>query len=948
MTLRSRLARFRRRLWLIGSASAVARGLAAAVVLLLAAVWLDLMWDLSPAARITVTAMAAGAACAVAVGAMVSTARAAGRRSLAQRIDRAGSLGGQVLTGLELEHRLASRRGESELPLSVGLSHLAVAKAAVAADAVAPSAAVPAGPLRRAATRLLLLGALVVLLVACLPELARTELDRFLAPHSDVPPYSPLSFRVEPGDAKVLYGSPLEIHAEVLGGEVEQVELVLSRADGAEEILPMFAETAGRWRTVLASVTVGGVYHVRAQRARSPRYRVDVVTVPRIEAVRVRVAPPSYTRQRPYEGPAPKDGIAALPGTEVTVWARSNRPLSGGTLAMELDARSAAAQGPDAASNLSSHVAMQPGADGADEVMGRFTVAGAGKLVVRVVDVEGQPSQEAFTTTVTLLKDHRPLIRILQPPPESLATPNVVLPVILSAEDDYGVSRVELYRSLNHSRPLPADAPVADPPPRRAEADVDLPLANYRLQPGDTIRLFARVEDNDPAGAKGAESTVATVRIISQEEFERLVQMRDGLDALVSKYREAQRRMEGLAEEMERLLAACQGESADAPMSESLRAEAERLLKRLREEAQALEELAGRDMPFDIDKALSDELKKLAECAGGMAKELEETLGQSELKPDALASQMEKLLRELADKRGQFQQAAMVPLETLEAFFPLAVDQSRFVMLVLRQMDLAERAAALKGRDGDDDPALRARMRDLQEEQRDIRESLDELLADIEQHVEQLPEDESLDTLRSTAKEFVAQVRASGAMAAMSEAENALAEFAGTLGHEKARLAAEILQEFLARPQDECLGEQACQAMLAFCPALGGSLGNSIPQLLGAMGLGSGWGSGAGSGGGFSAMRGGFGNMGLYGMLPGMGDAYQTGGTGQGRAAGADGVDGGPGSGGRSDANPDQPGWDGPTASGEAAGAGEAAAPLRYRRRVGEYFRRLAEELNTP
>ena len=32
-----------------------------------------------------------------------------------------------------------------------------------------------------------------------------------------------------------------------------------------------------------------------------------------------------------------------------------------------------------------------------------------------------------------------------------------------------------------------------------------LPLSAYGLRPGDVIKLFARVEDNDPAGAKGSE-----------------------------------------------------------------------------------------------------------------------------------------------------------------------------------------------------------------------------------------------------------------------------------------------------------------------------------------------------------------------------------------------------------------------------------------------------------
>ena len=112
---------------------------------------------------------------------------------------------------------------------------------------------------------------------------------------------------------------------------------------------------------------------------------------------------------------------------------------------------------------------------------------------------------------------------------------------------------VELFRSLNDSRPLPAELLPGRRPPRTFEPTVLLPLAGYGLEPGDVIKLFGRVEDNDPAGAKGSESPVVTLRIISQEEFERMVRARQGLEVLLTKYREAQRRMEGLADKMDGL-----------------------------------------------------------------------------------------------------------------------------------------------------------------------------------------------------------------------------------------------------------------------------------------------------------------------------------------------------------------------------------------------------------
>ena len=105
----------------------------------------------------------------------------------------------------------------------------------------------------------------------------------------------------------------------------------------------------------------------------------------------------------------------------------------------------------------------------------------------------------------------------------SLATPTATIPVTLSAEDDYGIASVQLFRSLNDSRPLPMSPRLAAAVSRRLSTTVELPLAAYGLEPGDVIKLFARVEDNDPAGGKGSESPVVVLNIVSQQDFDRML-----------------------------------------------------------------------------------------------------------------------------------------------------------------------------------------------------------------------------------------------------------------------------------------------------------------------------------------------------------------------------------------------------------------------------------------
>ena len=245
------------------------------------------------------------------------------------------------------------------------------------------------------------------LLAVLMPALARTQWGRFTHPFADIPPYSATTFTVTPGNVQVVYGSELGIRAVTRGAAVEQAELVLEDGQGQQTSLPMFPERDGSWQAVLSKVTEPAVYYVRSYRARSNRYQLGVITVPRIENVRLRIAPPEYANQATYEGPLPKDGVAGLPGTTVTIWATSNRPLG--------ERHAHRDRGKRASAPLK--VKMQPSGEESQEVTGQFTVRGDGRFECRVIDQAGQPSQQTFAGSVTMLADQYPFIRILQPPP---------------------------------------------------------------------------------------------------------------------------------------------------------------------------------------------------------------------------------------------------------------------------------------------------------------------------------------------------------------------------------------------------------------------------------------------------------------------------------------------------------------------------------------------------
>jgi hypothetical protein len=123
-------------------------------------------------------------------------------------------------------------------------------------------------------------------------------------------------------------------------------------------------------------------------------------------------------------------------------------------------------------------------------------------------------------------------------------------------------------------------------------------------------------------------------------------------------------------------------------------------------------------------------------------------------------------------------------------------------------------------------------------------------------------------------------------------------------------------------------------AGLRFKPGLARSLGNTVEQLLAEAGLGRGQGRGQ------SSRQDNMDNIGLFGNLPGLSEPQSGDSARQGNRPGLPGSvrEGGIRDWSRSPSSE--------AGSGRLpAGTADVAAPLPYRRRVAEYFQRLAEEL---
>lgn len=918
-TLQSTLDRLRTRVHRASAVRAALWAIAATLIALITAAWIDLVVELPDSVRLT--CVIGGAVVLLIVGAVVllSGLRDSQPGVIASRLDDAASQRGQIVAGVNLLLHPSYASGT----MTAGLASIAIDRAAQLAGEV-PAQAIA----RPEATRrpIYLLGALVALLLVVMgvsPRLLRTQWLRFADPFGDHPPFSRLQFSVTPGHTSVIYGANADVQVKVDGAQTDRVDLVLRSENGAEEAIPMFPIGADEWRASVANVTTPVQYFTRVGRARSVRYQMSVITVPQIQDVSFTVTFPAYANKPAYTGPLPAGGLAGLPGTHVQATARSNRDLKSGALRFT----------PSAGANAQpATIAMAP-AGTAQSVSGGFEITAPGRIELSVIDVDGQASRDTFAAPVTVLRDDKPFIRLIEPKAASFATPDAVVQINALAEDDYGVGKVSLYRGLNDSRPRPMEIPVPTPAPTRFLAQSSLRISDYGLKPGDVVQLFARVEDNDPAGAKGSESGIVRIHIVSQQEMDQMILAREGLEALEAKYAAVSRQMEAVADKMQKAADDLAKLPPDSALADEKRKELAALAQEAEKASEEIAKLADKPLPVDLDKALNESLK---DARAALKQAADAAQGASA--PGQSASEAHKKMlsatQALGKGREQLKQNVTDPLEHLAAIYPLLEDQARFLQLAAAQKDLAFRLQSMETQKGEDNPQLKARMRELQDEQEQLRESTRKLADDIRDHAAKLPEDPKLQQLRETASDFVAKLDASGAIDHMQKAEQALQDFAGTRASISAEDAARALDSLIAKCRG--MGKEGEQC-LAFQPKLAEGLGDTLEQLLGASGLGKTGPMGMGQG-GYSAQRSTLKNVGLYGARPRAGKETST--TGDGRA------DRGAASNPNGDLDPNtNPDGTSRARGSSATGQGDAPVPPQYKHRVSDYFRSVADEL---
>lgn len=654
-------------------------------------------------------------------------------------------------------------------------------------------------------------GAIVLASWLAAPRMFAMVLPRYLDPFGDHPPFTLVTFDVRVDPVPAYYGRPATI-AAVLGGPevVEHASVVFVEESGPQR-LPMFRREESTFVLEIDRAETSRRFYIDTPRGRSPTLDFTVLEVPFFEDVSIRYDYPAYTGWESRQLTLHDRHVRGIVGTEVTWTVRSNLPLHEGRMAVRTAAAPATSAPPGARGAEAEIVRLTPTPSDAHLVQGRMRLTRSGTFALTLLSTSGGESLEPLTGTITVAPDKPPRVAIVQPPPHVIVVENWSVPVVVEAVDDVGLSQLRLSRSVNGWGPSLVELPMQMLRPGAARGESGFDLAALGARAGDVITYYATAADNHPAPPQYADSPVAVLQVVSEEDYLQLARQQYQLDELAAEFQAIRQELDALQRERARLLEELEQlrqeleQNPDAsPASERLQ-QAEEQLARYAQQAETLarrlEERAEQLPLYELEQPYIEMLQKLArqltqegrQASGALEalRDLREQ-GASPARRQALQQALEQMRDDAGLRRRQEQfEAAQPDLELFQSADRMLQHVERLQSVIQQQRDLAARFAELQSRPSLS-PEERPRADQLAKEQELLEQELTDLTRELRQAAEAAQE--RLPQMSASARGLCQQIGELRITEDQQQAASKAREGSGPEAHQRAESAAEKLE----------------------------------------------------------------------------------------------------------------------------------------------------------
>ncbi|MFN8062549.1 MAG: DUF4175 family protein [Vicinamibacterales bacterium] len=375
-------------------------------------------------------------------------------------------------------------RDRSDDPLSAALAERSAERAVAAIVERGTVRRIDAESLKRSAQWVAGVVAAGLLLPMIGPPFLRHAASALFLLTTKVEAASPYRIDVAPGTASLPRGADQTITARLVGFESEDVTLLVRRDPaGAFDRLPLVRATdTDAYEGLIVDVPGPVDYFVESSGVRSPVFTLSVVDVPFVERLELVYEFPAHTRLAPQTIENGGD-IAVIRGTVVRVRVHATMPTSGGALVL------------GDASEGGARIDLTP--ESATTLTGEFRVDASGFYRVELQGADG-PKPASPQYTIDVLDDRAPSVTFRKPGRDTTVTPLEEAFVEVEAEDDFGVTQLDLVYTVNggDEKKIRLFAGSRKPMPS-VTAGHTFYLEELGVAPGDFVSYFARATDND-------------------------------------------------------------------------------------------------------------------------------------------------------------------------------------------------------------------------------------------------------------------------------------------------------------------------------------------------------------------------------------------------------------------------------------------------------------------
>lgn len=628
------------------------------------------------------------------------------------------------------------------------------------------------------------LAAIGIFLLAS-PAVFSTVSSRLLHPATDIPPYSPLAFKIDPGKPSTVYGGELQLVAEITGAALDHpVECLVRQPRGGQVLrLPAFRESPTRFSRKLDGLTEPVEIAFSCGKARSLWVEVEILLEPKILSGVARLTPPAYTGLTASSFPLDTNEIAAIEGSAVSLEIVSNRPLASGALVFT----PAGAPGTEPASETILGEITSP-----HQVTFNWTATRAGRISVMVKDLRGTPSPRPLDLALRILPDRAPVVELSSPPRQLLATPKSIIPISGTADDDFALSRLQFIRTLSGFRDrVRVVAPELHDKSYAFNEKLD--LDDLGLEAGQVIELMLEASDHNPSLLGHGSSEISRIKIISEAQYAEYIRAKTTLAQFSARFDAARQAVENARQALEELRDAIK--KGDAPA-------AEKALEAARDAhakgAELLEKIAGDFPAFELE----NRLKELAEKqADELRKNLEMLDKIDPAGGDGQQAAIEEMLRQLGKQQKQAEQLDEDVAFAREVARILEM-AARFRQIYDNQVSLAKRFGTIVKEFRMGENQNRRLLPSLGETQEKNRAALDQFKAELRLRLEALPEGmPELAPLADSATQFLTDLGAAAPETLMDAAAGHAKVGQANDAFTNAERARELLERLLSEPE---------------------------------------------------------------------------------------------------------------------------------------------------